>query len=149
MNHYSPKELLEVMLSHLGIIAEVTEETRPSGLTLHIIGNEARFLIGEDGELMEDLQYLLNRMVSIDEQDHQRIALDINSHRLNEQSRFLEEIKKTVEHVRTTGTEITLDPMNSFERMIVHNTYKNDPEIETSSPSGPDRIKQITVRRRK
>ncbi len=147
MNHYSPKEMLEVMLSHLGISAEVAEEMRPSGPTLHILNEEASFLIGENGQTLEDFQYLLNRMLASEESEQTRISIDIAGYRLNEQVKFLEKVREIVETVRSTGEEIVLDPMNSYERMIVHNTFKADTGIETSSPSGPDRIKQITVRK--
>ena len=147
MNHYTPKEMLELMLSHLGIQAEVTEEQRPSGLTLHIIDEEASFLIGEDGMVLEDLQYLLNRMLVSEDMEQARVSIDIAGYRLNEQTRFLENIREQVEQVRESGEELTLDPMNSYERMLVHNTFKDDPEIETSSPSGADRMNQIIVRK--
>ncbi len=147
MNHYSPKEMLEVMLSHLGISAEVVEEMRPSGPTLHIVDEDAAFLIGENGHTLEDLQYLLNRMLASEENEQTRVSVDIAGYRLNEQVRFLEKVREVVETVRTTGEEVVLDPMNSYERMIVHNTFKEDAEIETSSPSGPERTKQITVRK--
>lgn len=147
MNHYSPKEMLEVMLSHLGVAAEVVEESRPSGPTLHIIDEDAAFLIGDQGNTLEDLQYLLNRMLANEENEQTRVSIDIAGYRLNEQARFLEKVREVVETVRATGEEKVLEPMNSFERMMVHNTFKEDPEIETSSPSGPERMKQITVRK--
>lgn len=147
MNHYTPKEMLELMLSHLGIQAEVVEEQRPSGLTLHILDEEASFLIGEDGQVLEDLQYLLNRMLVSEDMEQARVSIDIAGYRLNEQTRFLEKIRKRVESVRQTGEEIVLDPMNSYERMLVHNTFKEDPDIETSSPEGSERMKQIHVRK--
>ncbi|MEM1159230.1 MAG: R3H domain-containing nucleic acid-binding protein [Verrucomicrobiota bacterium] len=147
MNHYSPKDMLEVMLSHLGISAEVVEEMRPSGPTLHIVDEEASFLIGENGHTLDDLQYLLNRMLVSEENEQTRVAVDIAGYRLNEQVRFLEKVREVVETVRTTGEEVVLDPMNSYERMMVHNAFKEDAEIQTSSPSGPERTKQITVRR--
>jgi spoIIIJ-associated protein len=147
MNHYTPKEMLELMLSHLGIQAEVAEEQRPSGLTLHILDEEASFLIGEDGQVLEDLQYLLNRMLVSEDMEQARVSIDIAGYRLNEQTRFLEKIRERVESVRQSGEEIILDPMNSYERMLVHNTFKDDPEIETSSPEGSERMKQIHVRK--
>lgn len=147
MNHYSPKEMLEVMMSHLGISVEVVEEMRPSGPTLHIVNEEASYLIGDNGNTLEDLQYLLNRMLASEENEQVRVSVDIAGYRLNEQVRFLEKVRERVETVRTTGEELVLDPMNSYERMIVHNTFKEDAEIETTSPSGPERMKQITVRK--
>ncbi|MEM6823302.1 MAG: R3H domain-containing nucleic acid-binding protein [Verrucomicrobiota bacterium] len=147
MSHYSPKELLERMLSNLGISAEVQEEMRPSGPTLHILSDEASFLIGDEGQVLEDLQYLLNRMLMNDEMDQPRVSIDIAGHRLSFQRKFLEDIKVIVDRVKEEGGEVTLDPMNSYERMLVHNTYKDDPGVVTSSPEGPERIKQIIVRK--
>ena len=50
--------------------------------------------------------------------------------------------------MRATGRPLTLDPMNSYERRLVHTAFKDDPEIATSSPADDARIKRITLARR-
>ncbi len=145
--HLTAKETLELMLTHLELNAVVQEEERSEGIALNILIEEPGWLISEDNQILDELQYLLNRVMHREESDQPKIIVDVNNHRKILQKEFLHSILESVEAVRESGEEMLLPPMNSFERMLVHNHFKNDPEIETSSPSGPDRVKQITVRR--
>jgi spoIIIJ-associated protein len=145
--HLSAKETLELMLNHLGLTAEVQEEQRSEGVALNILMENPGWLVSEDNHALDELQYLLNRVMLSEESDQPKIIVDVNHHRKVQQQEFLKSVIEDVETVRQSGDEMTLPPMNSFERMLVHNHFKEDPEIETTSPQGPDRIKQITVRR--
>ncbi|MEO0453821.1 MAG: R3H domain-containing nucleic acid-binding protein [Verrucomicrobiota bacterium] len=145
--HISPKDTLELMLNHLGIQAEVEERDHAGGHALNILTANDGWLIADDHRVLDDVQYLLNRVILSEESDQPKIIVDVNGSRQRQHDEFMETVHSEVACVREDGEERTLPPMNSFERMLVHNYYKEDPEIETSSPSGPDRIKQITVRR--
>jgi len=147
MTYTSARETLELMLTHLGFTAEVQEESRQEGTALNILMESADWLIDEDLQTLDELQYLLNRVMSSEESDYPKIIVDVNGHRRKRQAEFLQNVIEEVDVVRESGEEKVLAPMNSFERMLVHNYFKEDPAIETSSPSGPERIKQITVRR--
>ena len=58
------------------------------------------------------------------------------------------ELWSAAERVRITGRSLQLEPMNSYERRLVHNAFKDDPEVATWSPSDSARIKQITLLKR-
>jgi len=148
MSGYSPKETLELMLSHLGLACEVREENRPAGPVLHVLTGEPGRLIGRNGKTLDDLQYLLNRMLSHVDDEAQRITVDVENYRQQQYAGLFKDVEAAAERVRSSGEEVTLPPMNSFERRIVHNLYKDDPEIATSSPAEPARLKSITIRRR-
>jgi spoIIIJ-associated protein len=57
-------------------------------------------------------------------------------------------VRELAERVRITGRSLQLEPMNSYERRLVHNAFKDDPEVATWSPSDSARIKQITLLKR-
>jgi spoIIIJ-associated protein len=57
-------------------------------------------------------------------------------------------VRQLAEIVRKTGRSYQLDPMNAYERRIVHNAFKDDPEVMTWSPPDDARLKRITLRRR-
>ncbi|NJL19173.1 MAG: single-stranded DNA-binding protein [Bdellovibrionaceae bacterium] len=147
MTHLSPRETLELMLHHLGITAIVTEEQRVCGTTLVVRSESVAALIGPEGRILDDLQYLLNRILVSEESEMPRVVLDFNGFRDEQHRRLMEEVEREVEIVRREGGERLLRPMNSFERMLVHNTYKDDPGVRTTSPEGRERIKQISIRR--
>ena len=146
---YTPKETLELMLGHLGFVFEVREEDRPTGPTLHILTAEPNKLIGKNGKVLEDLQYLLNRIISSGEEELQRVTVDVENYRQQQYAGLFKMIEEEAGKVRAGGTEVTLLPMNSFERRLVHNFFKDDSEIETSSSKEESRYKSITLRPRK
>lgn len=142
------RETLELMLGHLGLVFEV-EEMEPAGrLVLNIRTREAGRLIGRDGHALEDLQYLLNRILNRGEEGGPNVIVDVEGYRQKEKQDFLDQIRELAEQVRRTGEPIALEPMNSFDRRLVHQAFADDPEIATQSEDSAARLKRITLVRR-
>src|SRR5260221_1109751 len=127
------RETLELMLGHLGLVFEV-EEIEPAGrLVLNIHTREAGRLIGRDGHTLEDLQYLLNRILNRNEEGASNVTVDVEGYRQKEKQDFLDRVRELAEQVRQTGQPFVLAPMNSFDRRLVHQAFADDPEIGTQS----------------
>src|SRR5476651_2237921 len=139
------RETLELMLGHLGLVFEV-EEMEPAGRhVLNIHSREAGRLIGRDGQVLEDLQYLLNRVLNRSEEGAANVIVDVEGYRQKEKQDFLGRVRELADQVRRTGSPIALAPMNSFDRRLVHQAFAEDPEILTRSEEGSSRLKQITL----
>ena len=139
------RETLELMLGHLGLVFEV-EEMEPAGRhVLNVHSREAGRLIGRDGQVLDDLQYLLNRILNRTEEGASSVIVDIEGYRQKEKQDFLGRIRELAEEVRRTGRPMVLAPMNSFDRRLVHQAFAEDPEIATHSEEGSTRLKQITL----
>ncbi len=145
----SPKELLDTILGYLGFVVEI-EETQSDGgnPVLQIYTEESRALIGRDGETLEAIQFLLNRMIQAKNKDAPKIIVDCEMYRSMREDKVVQRVRELAERVRITGRSLQLEPMNSYERRIVHNAFKDDPDVATWSPSDSARIKQITLLRR-
>ncbi len=144
----TPKEILDTMLGYLGFVFEIKEIENERGLTLQVYCNESQKLIGNNGEILEDIQYLLNRALQTRDRNSPRIYVDVEHFRDMRDDALLQKTRQTAEIVRSTGHPTQLDPMNAYERRIVHNAFKDDPEIMTWSPPDDERIKQITIKKR-
>lgn len=145
----SAKDTLELLLGHLGLVFEIREEQRPMGPTLHILTSDPGRLIGRNGKVLDDLQYLLNRIVhQSDDDDSGRILVDVESYRLQRYQEMMDEVDKIAAKVAEDGQEATLPPMNSFERRLVHNHFKDHPGIKSVSPQTDSKIKSIILCRR-
>ena len=145
----SPKELLDTMLGFLGFVAEIDEQTNESGnQVLQIYTEESRRLIGRDGETLDAIQFLLNRLIQAKNKDAPKVTVDCEHYRSMREDRIVQRVRELAERVRITGRSLQLEPMNSYERRIVHNAFKDDPDVATWSPSDSARIKQITLVRR-
>jgi spoIIIJ-associated protein len=139
------RETLELMLGHLGLVFEV-EELEPAGRhVLNIHSREAGRLIGRDGQVLEDLQYLLNRILSRTDENAANVIVDIEGYRQKEKQDFLGRIRELADQVRRTGKPMALAPMNSFDRRLVHQAFAEDPDIATQSEESSARLKQITL----
>jgi spoIIIJ-associated protein len=145
----SPKEILDTMLGYLGFVFEIEEtQTEGGNLTLQIYTEESRRLIGRDGETLESIQFLLNRILQSRDKNAPKVIVDCEMYRSMREDKIVHHVKELAERVRISGRSLQLEPMNSYERRIVHNAFKDDPDVATWSPSDSARIKQITLIKR-
>ena len=77
-----------------------------------------------------------------------RVVVDIEHWREIQDDSLIHRIKQIADVVRTSGRAYQLEPMNSYQRRVIHNAFKNDPEVMTWSPQDDARIKRITLKRR-
>ena len=143
------RDLLDTMLGYLGFVVQI-EETKNEGgnLVLQIYTEESRRLIGRDGETLEAIQFLLNRLLQAKDKDAEKVIVDCEHYRSMREDRIVQRVRELAERVRITGRSLQLEPMNSYERRLVHNAFKDDPDVATWSPSDSARIKQITLVKR-
>lgn len=145
----TPKELLDTMLGFLGFVVQIEEMQNESGsLVLQIYTEESARLIGHDGETLEAMQFLLNRLIQSKDKDAPKVTVDCEHYRSMREDMIVQRVRELAERVRITGRSLQLEPMNSYERRIVHNAFKDDPDVATWSPSDSARIKQITLLKR-
>ena len=142
------KEMLDTMLGYLGIACQIEEQRVDGDLFLQVYTGESEALIGRRGETLLDLQFLLNRLLQAEDPSAERVNIDVEHHRAMERDRLIERVKARAERVRHSGRPLTLEPMNAYDRRLVHNLFRDDPEIATSSPPGEQRLKSIILRRR-
>src|SRR4051812_18979912 len=145
----TPKELLDDMLGFLGFVVEIQEQQNEAGnLVLQIYTEESARLIGRDGETLEATQFLMNRLLQTKDKNAPKVVVDCEHYRSMREDKIVQRVRELAERVRATGRSLQLEPMNSYERRIVHNAFKDDPDVATWSPSDSARIKQITLLKR-
>ncbi len=144
----NPRETLDTMLGHLGFVCDIKEFERENGLTLMVYTGEKEKLIGRNGALLEDTQLLLNRLLQARDKDAPKVQVDIEHWREMRDDSLAHRVRQLAESVRQTGRPYHLEPMNAYERRIVHHAFKDDPEVMTWSPPDDSRVKRITLKRR-
>ena len=122
--------------------------TKPAISSCKFIPRRVVGVIGRDGETLEAIQFLLNRLVQAKDKDAAKIIVDCEHYRSMREDQIVQRVRELAERVRVTGRSLQLEPMNSYERRIVHNAFKDDPDVATWSPSDSARIKQITLLKR-
>lgn len=144
-----PKELITELLSTMGFEVEIEEKEYPTGRLFDIKTDEAGRLIGRQGSTLADLQYLVNRMLFRDSPDAPKITLDVGGYRSKAQDALIEKAKSAAEKAKKWGDIVEMEPMNSFDRWVVHNALKEDEAIETSSIEIDGTSKKVIVVRPK
>jgi spoIIIJ-associated protein len=143
-----PKEILDTMLGHLGFVAEIQEFETEAGLQLQIFSAESERLIGPEGSTLEDLQFLLNRILQSQDRNAPRVHVDVAHWRAMRDDQLRQRVRLLADTVRMSGRPVKLEPMNSYDRRIVHNVVQDDPEVMSFSPNDDARVKRITIQRR-
>ena len=143
------RQILENMLGYLGFYVTVEEDPdSPDGPTLQILTDEADALIGKRGEVLDDIQYLVNRLLIRRMTEAPRIRVDVEYYRSMHEDKMLERARELAEQVRATGRPVALPPMNSCYRRLIHNAFVNDPDVATESAKGDLRFKRVTLKKR-
>ena len=128
-----PKASLEQLLQHLGFSATVEEHVMEDGLLLDVKSEDAGRLIGRQGQTLNELQYIVNRMLFHQDTTTPKVMLDVSGYRAQAREALVKKARDAAEKVRRWGDIVEMEPLNAFDRRIVHNALKDDPSIETHS----------------
>jgi len=128
-----PKETLEKVLALLGFPAAVEEHKLEEGLLLDVKTEDAGRLIGRQGQTLADLQYIANRLLFQQDPNAPKILVDVGGYRAQAREALVKKAKEAAEKVRRWGDAVELQPLNAFDRRIVHQALKDDPDVETHS----------------
>lgn len=128
-----PKATLEQLLKHLGFEATVEEHNFDEGLFLDVKTPDSGRLIGRQGQTLADMQYLLNRLLFQQDPSSPKVTVDVGGYRAQARDALVKKAKDAAEKVRRWGDVVELEPLNAFDRRIVHNALKDDPGVETHS----------------
>ena len=122
-------------------------EGEENGVTLMISSPDARYLIGDDGDKLDDLQYLVNRLVQAEWEDAPRIRVDCDNYRERAEAKLLRRARSRAERVLQTGRPLLMEKLNAYQRRLIHNELAKMEGITTSSEETDSRFKRITISR--
>lgn len=128
-----PKATLEELLKHLGFEVTVEEQPTDDGIFLDVKTEDPGRLIGRQGQTLADLQYITNRLIHKQDQSAARITVDVGGYRTQAKDSVIKKAQEAAEKVRRWGDIVEMEPMNAFDRRLVHQALKDDPDIVTQS----------------
>jgi spoIIIJ-associated protein len=128
-----PKATLEKILQLLGFTATVEAHPLDEGFLLDVKTEDSGRLIGRQGQTLSDLQYITNRLLFQQDPSSPKIMVDVGGYRSQAREALVKKAKEAAEKVRRWGDVVELEPLSAFDRRIVHNAIKDDPDIETHS----------------
>lgn len=131
--HNEIKNYLLKLVKDMGIEAKIETKTREETIIFNLIAPEKAILIGKNGRTIEALQNITNQMISTNLKTYYRFLVDVNGYRENKQRRLEKTAKYTAKEVAKTKIPAHLEPMNPYERRIIHNTLTNSKDVTTES----------------
>lgn len=110
-----------------------------------ITGEDTALLIGRRGETLDALQYLTGLVVNKNRDDYRKIMIDTENYRAKREDTLVRLANRIAGKVARTGKKVTLEPMNPYERRVLHYTLQNHPKVETVS-EGEDPYRRVVIR---
>ena len=134
------KEMFRVMEMNVEIRAEFAEDT----LSVEIEGEDMGLLIGKRGQTLDSLQYLTSLVVNKGKASYVRVKLDTEDYRSRRKATLENLAKNIAMKVKKTRRPVFLEPMNPYERLIIHSALQNDPYVTTHS-EGDEPNRRVVV----
>ena len=113
-------------------------------LSIEMKGDDMGILIGKRGQTLDSLQYLTNRVANKSQEGYVRVKLDTEDYR-RRRKQTLENLAKNIAYkVKRTRKPVSLEPMNPYERRIIHSALQNDDRVSTHS-EGEEPYRRVVV----
>jgi spoIIIJ-associated protein len=135
------RELLERVAAAAGTAVSVRVGGDEEAISAELLGTDLGVLIGRHGQTIDALQYLANAIGRRAFGDtSRRVVVDAAGYRSRRDAALEASARRAAEQAAATGRPVSLEPMTSIERRVVHEFLKEDPEVETASEGvEPDR----------
>ena len=135
-------DVFDAMKMEVAIVAKFNEEER--NLDIELSGDDMGMLIGKRGATLDSLQYLVSLVVNKNTDDYVRVKVDTENYR-ERRKETLENLAKNIAYkVKRTKRPVSLEPMNPYERRIIHSALQNDKYVTTHS-EGEDPFRRVIV----
>ena len=132
----------------MGVTPQVSVSETPDGVRVDVEGDGAEALLFHRGDALRALQTIVNTAFRRQLGEERKVLVDCQGFRRDKDAELRQMARFLAEKVKSSGVSQEMGPLNSYERRIVHNAFKDDPEVATWSPSDSARIKQITLIKR-
>ena len=138
------KTFLSQVLDAMGLDAQISAKTDDKTLFTEISGEHMGLVIGKRGDTLDALQYLTSLVVNKDSSDYIRVKVDTENYR-QRRKETLENLAKNIAYkVKRTKRPVSLEPMNPYERRIIHSALQNDKYVTTHS-EGDEPFRRVVV----
>lgn len=129
---------------HLEVKIEVAFNEEESEMTIDLSGENMGVLIGKRGQTLDSLQYLVSLVINKRTENYVRVKIDTENYR-GRRKETLETLAKNIAYkVKRTKRSVSLEPMNPYERRIIHSALQNDKYVTTRS-EGEDPFRHVII----
>ncbi|TDT50494.1 RNA-binding cell elongation regulator Jag/EloR [Fonticella tunisiensis] len=144
------KKFMSDVLEKMGIQCNIEVEDSEDALKVNLVGPKMGILIGYRGETLDALQYLLSLVVNREnkENEYKRVILDTENYRKKREETLIRLANRLAYNVERYNKSIRLEPMNPYERRIIHAALQNNPKVVTRS-EGEEPFRRVVIELKK
>lgn len=140
------KEFLNSVFAamNLTVVVDIKYNEANNSMNIDLSGDEMGILIGKRGQTLDSLQYLVSLVVNKDVENYIHVKVDTENYR-QRRKETLENLAKNISYkVKRTKKPVSLEPMNPYERRIIHSALQNDKYVTTHS-EGDEPYRHVVV----
>lgn len=144
------KNFLKQMIEDMGIDCDIESRTEGNMIKFNIMCSEESdigIIIGKRGETLDSLQYIVNLVTNRNADTYIRVILDCNQYRSKRERSLQKLARRLADKAVQTGRDIKLEPMNPYERRIIHTYLQNDEKVNTFS-QGNEPNRRVIIKRK-
>lgn len=132
------------VLKKMDIEAEIETNVTKDHIKMNVSGNKMGLLIGKRGETLDSLQYLVNLVVNKNTEKYTRVVLDTENYRQRREETLKKLAFRLAKKASQTKERIVLEPMNPYDRRIIHSALQNSKTVKTYS-EGKEPYRKIVI----
>ena len=137
-------KFLKEVLKAMDVEAEIKTELNDEELSVELSGNDTSYIIGKRGQTLDSLQYLISLVINKYTDKYIRVKVDTENYR-ERRKQTLENLARNIaKNVKRTRRATTLEPMNPYERRIIHSALQGDKYVETHS-EGEEPYRKVVI----
>ena len=129
---------------NMEVVIDIKYNDEEKSMDIELSGNEMGVLIGKRGQTLDSLQYLVSLVVNKESEEYIHVKVDTENYR-QRRKETLENLAKNIAYkVKRTKRSVSLEPMNPYERRIIHSALQNDKYVTTHS-EGEEPFRRVVV----
>ncbi len=136
---------LKPIFDKMEIEANIEIQQEEGQMTVRLTGDDIGIVIGRRGETLDALQYLLSLVVNRNHEGYTRVILDVADYRQKREETLVRLANRVADKVMRSRRNLTLEPMNPYERRIIHSTLQDHKYVDTQS-IGEEPNRKVVIR---
>lgn len=144
LEDHEATDFLKDTIEKMGLEISIESKTDGKNIFIYMEGKDAGTIIGKRGQTLDSLQYLTSLVVNKGGGDYKRIILDAENYREKREKTLRRLATRLAGKVAKTGRDVKLEPMNPYERKVIHSTLQSDNRVKTRS-EGQDPYRRVVI----
>lgn len=144
VDEHAAIDFLEKVTKEMGLNLEITAEKNEDCIYINIKGKDSGTIIGKRGQTLDAIQYLTSLVVNKEDGKHTRVIVDAENYRAKREKTLEQLAERIANKVIRTKRSVKLEPMNPYERKVIHASLQGNPSVVTRS-EGEEPYRRVII----